>query len=93
MIKSILAALALTTALSFSAADAMAKPVTFSTTIKNYGGNNAYLAMTARTRTAPSALPRSSSKDRSGWGMSPSTLPLGLVMPAMPRAEPLGLSR
>ena len=45
MIKSILAALALTTALSFSAVDAMAKPVTFSTAIKNYGGNNAYLAM------------------------------------------------
>ena len=45
MIKSILAALALTTALSLSAAEAMAKPVTFSTTIKDYGGNNAYLAM------------------------------------------------
>lgn len=44
MIKSILAALALTTALSFPAA-AMARPVTFSTTLRDYGGNNAYLAM------------------------------------------------
>ncbi|WP_421696734.1 DUF2271 domain-containing protein [Aestuariivirga sp.] len=42
--KSILATLALTTALSFPAA-AMARPVTFSTTLKDYGGNNAYLAM------------------------------------------------
>ena len=45
MIKTLLAALALTTALSLSAAEAMAKPVTFSTAIRDYGGNNAYLAM------------------------------------------------
>ena len=45
MIKTLLAALALTTALSFSAAEAMAKPVTFKTAIKDYGGNNTYLAM------------------------------------------------
>lgn len=44
MMKKLLAALALTTALSFSAA-AMAKPVTLSAQLKNYGGNNAYLAL------------------------------------------------
>ena len=44
MMKSFLAALALTTALAFPAA-AMAKPVTFSAQLKDYGGNNAYLAL------------------------------------------------
>lgn len=44
MIKSILAALALTTALSFPAA-AMARPVTLTTTMKDYGGNGAYVAI------------------------------------------------
>jgi len=43
MLKSLLAALAVTTALGFPAA-AMAKPVTFTTTLKDYGGNGAYLA-------------------------------------------------
>lgn len=45
MIKSLLAALALTTALTVSAVEASARPVTFSTAINDYGGNNAYLAM------------------------------------------------
>ena len=44
MMKSLFAALALTTALTFPAV-AMAKPVTISTTLKNYGGNGAYLAI------------------------------------------------
>ena len=44
MVKSILAALALTTALVFPAA-AMAKPVTLTTTLKDYGGNGAYVAI------------------------------------------------
>ena len=43
MLKSLFAALAVTTALGFPAA-AMAKPVTFTTTLKDYGGNGAYLA-------------------------------------------------
>ncbi len=41
--KALLAALALTTALGFPAA-AMAKPVTFTTTLNDYGGDGAYLA-------------------------------------------------
>lgn len=44
MMKSILAALALTTAMTFPAI-AMAKPVTLTAALKNYGGNNAYLAL------------------------------------------------
>ena len=44
MIKSLLAALAVTTVLGFPAA-AMAKPVTLTTTIKSYGGDGAYLAI------------------------------------------------
>ena len=44
MLKSLLAALALTTALGFPAV-AMAKPVTLTTTLKDYGGNGAYLAV------------------------------------------------
>ena len=44
MLKSLLAALAVTTALGFPAA-AMAKPVTFTTTLNDYGGNGAYLAV------------------------------------------------
>ena len=44
MLKSLFAALAVTTALGFPAA-AMAKPVTFTTTLKDYGGNGAYLAL------------------------------------------------
>lgn len=44
MMKSLFAALALTTALTFPAV-AMAKPVTISTTLKDYGGNGAYLAL------------------------------------------------
>jgi hypothetical protein len=44
MMKTLLAALALSTALSFPAV-AMAKPVTFSAQLRNYGGNNAYLAL------------------------------------------------
>ena len=44
MIKTLLAALALTTALSLPTV-AMAKPVTLTTTLKDYGGNNAYLAL------------------------------------------------
>lgn len=44
MMKSLLAALALTTALSLPTA-AMARPVTLSAKLKDYGGNNAYLAL------------------------------------------------
>lgn len=44
MMKTFLAALALTTALTFPAA-AMAKPVTLTTALKDYGGNGAYLAI------------------------------------------------
>lgn len=44
MLKRFLAALALTTALGLPAA-AMAKPVTLTTTLKDYGGNGAYLAV------------------------------------------------
>lgn len=44
MMKSLFAALALTTALTFPAV-AMAKPVTLTTTLKDYGGNGAYLAV------------------------------------------------
>ncbi|MBS3651602.1 DUF2271 domain-containing protein [Pseudaminobacter sp. 19-2017] len=42
--RTIFAALALTTALTLSGI-AMAKPVTLTTTLKNYGGNGAYLAI------------------------------------------------
>lgn len=42
--KRILAALALTTALTLPGI-AMARPVTLTTTLKNYGGNGAYLAI------------------------------------------------
>ena len=42
--KSILAALAITTALTLPAT-AWARPVTIDTTLKNYGGNGAYLAI------------------------------------------------
>ena len=41
----------------------------------------------------PSALPRSGSAFRSGWGIIPSTLPEALTMPAMSARLPLGLSR
>lgn len=44
MKKSLLAILAVTTVLSFPAA-AMAKPVTVTTSLKDYGGNGAYLAL------------------------------------------------
>lgn len=42
--KSVLAALAVTTALTFPAA-ALARPVTLTTTLKDYRGNGAYLAI------------------------------------------------
>ena len=42
--KSLLAALALTTALTLPGI-ALARPVTFTTTLKSYGGNGAYLAL------------------------------------------------
>lgn len=42
--KSLLAALALTTALTLPGI-ALARPVTLTTTLKNYGGNGAYLAL------------------------------------------------
>lgn len=42
--KSLLAALALTTALTLPSV-AMAKPVTLTTTLNNYGGDGAYLAL------------------------------------------------
>jgi signal peptidase I len=53
-------------------------------------GNQA-LARALWKRMAPSAEPSSGSKARSGWGIRPSTLPRALTMPAMSRAEPLGL--
>lgn len=37
----------------------------------------------------PSTLPWAGSTTRSGWGIMPSTLPVSLRMPAIPRAEPL----
>ena len=40
---------------------------------------------------SPSVPPCFSSTARSGWGIMPMTLPCSLVMPAMSRAEPLGL--
>ena len=42
--KSIIAALALSTALTFPGL-AMARPVTLTTTLSNYGGDGAYLAL------------------------------------------------
>ena len=42
--KSLLATLVITTALTFPGA-AMARPVTLSTTLNNYGGDGAYLAL------------------------------------------------
>ena len=42
--KSLLAALAMTTALTFPGL-AMARPVTLTTTLTNYGGDGAYLAL------------------------------------------------
>ena len=42
--KSLIAALAMTTALTFPAV-ASARPVTLTTTLNNYGGNGAYLAL------------------------------------------------
>lgn len=50
MLKSLLAALAVTTALGFPAA-AMAKPVTLTTTLNDYGGNGAYLAVYVTDKT------------------------------------------
>jgi hypothetical protein len=44
MMKSLLAALAVTTALTLPAL-AMARPVTLTTTLNDYGGNGAYLAL------------------------------------------------
>ena len=43
-------------------------------------------------RARPSVPPVMGSTIRSGWGIRPSTLRFGLRMPAMSRAEPLGLS-
>src|SRR5690606_25173117 len=42
-------------------------------------------------KVCPIVSPRVASASRSGWGMKPTTLPAGLQMPAMSRAEPLGL--
>ncbi|MDP3240393.1 MAG: DUF2271 domain-containing protein, partial [Reyranella sp.] len=42
--KTLLAGLAMTTALTVPGL-AMARPVTLTTTLKNYGGNGAYLAL------------------------------------------------
>lgn len=50
MMKSLLVALAMTTALFFPAV-AMAKPVTLTTTLKDYGGNGAYLAIYVTDKT------------------------------------------
>src|SRR5262249_50962879 len=41
----------------------------------------------------PPVRPNCSSETRSGCGMSPITLPRSFMIPAMSRAEPLGLSR
>ena len=49
-------------------------------------------SMTERKTKAPSALPRIASVQRSGCGIMPSTLRRALTMPAMLRAEPLGLA-
>ena len=50
--KSLLAALAVTTALTFPSM-ALARPVTLTTTLKSYGGNGAYLAFYVTERKEP----------------------------------------
>ncbi len=58
--KSVLAALALTTALTLPGL-AMARPVTLTTTLNDYGGDGAYLAIYVdRSARAPMPAP-------SGW--------------------------
>ena len=49
-------------------------------------------SMIERHSRLPSSPPSSGSDTRSGWGMMPSTLPAGLITPAMSWAEPLGLA-
>ncbi len=48
--------------------------------------------MSERNSTSPSSEPSSALLARSGWGMSPTTLPASLAMPAMASIDPLGLS-
>ena len=45
-----------------------------------------------RKSTSPSVEPNNAALARSGWGMSPTTLPASLAIPAMASTEPLGLS-
>ena len=49
-------------------------------------------SMIERHSRLPSSPPSSGSETRSGWGIMPSTLPAGLITPAMSWAEPLGLA-
>src|SRR6266568_3579347 len=53
---------------------------------------NAGAVRNARNSTRPSVEPRRGSLARSGWGMSPTTLPSAEQMPAMSSVAPFGLS-
>ena len=49
-------------------------------------------ATKARSSTRPSSEPRRAELARSGWGISPTTFPASLAMPAMASTDPLGFS-
>ena len=49
-------------------------------------------ASTDSSNGSPSAEPNNWSEARSGWGMSPTTLPLSLQIPAMSSIDPFGLT-
>ena len=49
-------------------------------------------ASTDSSNGSPSAEPNNWSEARSGWGMSPTTLPLSLQTPAMSSIDPFGLT-
>ena len=50
-----------------------------------------YKSSKVHLRRLPTTGPRRGSTACSGWGMRPTTLPAGLVTPAMSAREPLGL--
>src|SRR5688500_13211130 len=52
----------------------------------------AALSTSERMMPAPSSEPRMASDARSGWGMSPATLPAALMTPAMARSDPFGFA-
>ena len=57
---------------------------------RHLGHDSASIRLSNRAR--PSVPPKADRTTRSGWGIRPSTLRFSLRMPAMSRAEPLGLS-